>query len=472
MTKLRAGVITASTKGARGERPDESGPAMREVLEANGVEVVSTALVPDDVERIAAAIRAAVGAGANVVLTTGGTGLSPSDVTPEATRSVLEREVPGIAEALRARWLEKTAHGMLSRGVAGAVGRTLVVNLPGSPRAVRESLEVLLPVLPHAIELLAGESGEAGHARGRAPASVAMRLAISREVQAALAARQPVVALESTVIAHGLPRPVNLETARSLERIVREAGAVPATIAIADGQAIVGANDDLLTRLASEGTVAKVSLRDLAPVLAGGGLGATTVAASVEIAAQTGIEVLATGGIGGVHRGAERTLDVSADLGAIARNAVCVVCAGAKLVLDLPRTLEVLETLGVPVIGYGTDELPAFYVRSSGLPLAHRADDPIAAARVARAQLQRGAGLVIAVPGPEEQALDRAEVEREVERAVEEARHEGVAGAALTPFLLRAIGEHTEGRSLVANVALLQRNAAVAAAIAKELVRI
>ena len=163
MIPIRAGVITVSTKGARGERADESGPAMRDALVAAGHEVVLESLVPDDVEGVATAILAAVRAGANVVLTTGGTGLSPNDVTPEATRRVVDREVPGIAEALRARSLQKTPHGMLSRGVAGAVGKALVVNLPGSPRAVRESLEVLLPVLPHAAELLAGESGERGH---------------------------------------------------------------------------------------------------------------------------------------------------------------------------------------------------------------------------------------------------------------------------------------------------------------------
>ncbi len=164
---IRAGVITASTKGARGERADESGPAMKEMLEAGGIEVAFTDLVIDDVDEIAAAIRAAIAAGANVVLTTGGTGLSPNDVTPEATRRVIEREVPGIAEAIRAQSLAKTPHGMLSRGIAGSVGRALVVNLPGSPRAVRESLEVVLPVLSHAVELLAGESGEGGHERGR-----------------------------------------------------------------------------------------------------------------------------------------------------------------------------------------------------------------------------------------------------------------------------------------------------------------
>ncbi len=164
---IRAAVITASTKGARGERVDESGPAMREMLEKAGIAVTSGALVPDDVERIALAIREAIVAGANVVLTTGGTGLSPNDVTPEATRRVIDREIPGIAEALRAASLAETPHGMLSRGVAGACGAALVVNLPGSPRAVRESLDVLLPVLPHAVELLAGESAESGHARGR-----------------------------------------------------------------------------------------------------------------------------------------------------------------------------------------------------------------------------------------------------------------------------------------------------------------
>jgi molybdenum cofactor synthesis domain-containing protein len=164
---VRAGVITVSTKGAAGQRIDESGPALREGLVAAGFEVVHESVVPDDVERVATAILGAVRAGANVVLTTGGTGLSPNDVTPEATRRVMDREVPGIAEALRARSLEKTPHGMLSRGVAGAVGGALVVNLPGSPRAVRESLEVVLPVLPHAVELLAGQSGEQGHAAGR-----------------------------------------------------------------------------------------------------------------------------------------------------------------------------------------------------------------------------------------------------------------------------------------------------------------
>jgi pseudouridine-5'-phosphate glycosidase len=293
-----------------------------------------------------------------------------------------------------------------------------------------------------------------------------VKLAIHPDVAAALAARRAVVALESTVIAHGLPRPQNLEAARALEEEVRGLGSTPATIAIADGQAVVGADDALLVRLAEDTAVAKVSLRDLAPVLARRGLGATTVAATVEIAARAGITVMATGGIGGVHRGGERSFDESADLEAIAKHPVCVVCAGAKLVLDLALTLERLETLGVPVIGYGTDELPAFYVRSSGLPLAHRVDDALAAARVAREQLARGAGIVIAVPIAERDALDRREAESEVARALAAAERQGVRGAALTPFLLAKLSDATGGRSLAANLSLLRANARIAAQIA------
>ena len=293
-----------------------------------------------------------------------------------------------------------------------------------------------------------------------------MKLAVHPEVAAALAAHGPVVALESTVIAHGLPRPQNLAAARELEEDVRGLGSTPATIAIADGQAVVGADDALLARLAEDPNVAKVSLRDLAPVLARRGLGATTVAATVEIAARAGIAVMATGGIGGVHRGAERSFDESADLEAIARNPVCVVCAGAKLVLDLPLTLERLETLGVPVVGYGTDEFPAFYVRSSGLPIAHRVDGALAAARVVREQLARGGGIVIAVPIEASDALDRREAEAQVARALEAAERRRVSGAALTPFLLAQLSDATGGRSLAANLSLLRANARVASQIA------
>ena len=293
-----------------------------------------------------------------------------------------------------------------------------------------------------------------------------MKLAVHPEVAAALAAHRSVVALESTVIAHGLPRPQNLAAARALEEEVRGLGSTPATIAIAEGQAVVGADDADSVRLAEDSAVAKVSLRDLAPVLARRGLGATTVAATVEIAARAGITVMATGGIGGVHRGGERSFDESADLEAIAKNPVCVVCAGVKLVLDLALTLERLETLGVPIIGYGTDELPAFYVRSSGLPLPYRVDDALAAARIAREQLARGAGIVIAVPIAERDALDRREAEAEVARALAAAERQGVRGAALTPFLLAQLSDATGGRSLAANVSLLRGNARVAAQIA------
>ena len=293
-----------------------------------------------------------------------------------------------------------------------------------------------------------------------------MKIDVSGEVASALAARRPVVALESTVIAHGLPRPMNLETALGMESEVRGAGATPATIAIADGAAVVGADAALLARLANDDRVTKVSLRDLAPILARRGLGATTVASTIEIAARAGINVMATGGIGGVHRGGQRSFDESADLEAIARNAVCVVCAGAKLVLDLELTLERLETLGVPVIGYGTDELPAFYVRSSGLRLPYRVDDALAAARIAREQLARGAGMVIAVPIAAGDALDPHEAEAEVARAIDAAEAAGVRGAALTPYLLDALGEATSGRSLRANISLLRQNARVAAQIA------
>ena len=302
-----------------------------------------------------------------------------------------------------------------------------------------------------------------------------MRLTFGPGIREAIAAHRPVVALESTVIAHGLPFPTNLETARLLEADIRGAGAVPATIAIADGTVIVGADDTLLERLATEPGVGKVSTRDFGPLLArgqSGGLGATTVATTVEIAAAAGITIFATGGIGGVHRGAEKTLDISADLLAIARHPVAVVCAGAKLILDLRKTLEVLETLGVPVVGFATDELPAFYARSSGLPLRHRADDAIAAARIVRAQLDRRMGVVIAVPIPEDAALDRADMEEEIGRALADAERAGVSGASLTPFLLGRMSDSTSGRTLAANVALLRNNARIAAAIAQRLIAI
>jgi pseudouridylate synthase len=293
-----------------------------------------------------------------------------------------------------------------------------------------------------------------------------VKLSVAPEVAKALAANDPVVALESTVIAHGLPRPRNLTTARALEAEIRALGVVPATIALHDGVAVVGAGDVLLERLANESGVAKVSIRDIAPVLAARSLGGTTVAATVEIAAAAGIQVLATGGIGGVHRGAERSFDESADLEAIARHPVVVVSAGAKFVLDLALTLERLETLGVPVLGYGTDEFPAFYVRSSGLHLQYRVNDALGAARIAREQLARGAGMVLCVPVPVESALARDEVEGQVRNAITASERDGIRGADLTPYLLRALGEATNYRALDANIALLRANAQVAAQLA------
>ena len=249
---------------------------------------------------------------------------------------------------------------------------------------------------------------------------------------------------------------------------MREAGAVPATIALRDGHLIVGADDALLEALAARDDVRKVSVRDLAPVLARRALGATTVAASLEVAALAGIAVFATGGIGGVHRGAERSDDVSADLLAIAARPVCVVCAGAKSILDIPRTLERLESLGVPVITVGADEFPAFTVRSSGLRSPYRSDDPGEIARIARLRLAQGGGVVVALPLPADQAVDERTAQEALAEAVDAAARAGVSGAELTPFLLRSIAAR-DARTLRANVALLRANARLAGQIAAAL---
>ncbi|MEI6558863.1 MAG: pseudouridine-5'-phosphate glycosidase [Rhodospirillaceae bacterium] len=293
-------------------------------------------------------------------------------------------------------------------------------------------------------------------------------LAVDPEVAEALAAGRPVVALESTVIAHGLPRIVAAETARAIEAAVRAGGAVPATIAVLDGRIRVGLDDDGLARLTHSPPVAKLSRRDLAVALATGGDGATTVAATMIAAALAGIRVFATGGIGGVHRGAARSFDISADLEELARTGVAVVCAGAKSILDLPKTLEYLETRGVPVLGLGTDRFPAFYVRDSGLRVSHRCADAAAVARILRVhwQLAPDGGVVVAVPIPEADALPAAEVEAEVRGALTEARTRGISGPALTPFLLNRLAEASGGRTLLANIALLKHNAVAAAAIA------
>ncbi len=279
-------------------------------------------------------------------------------------------------------------------------------------------------------------------------------------------ANKDYVALESTVISHGLPWPQNLEVARRLERTVREAGAEPRTIGIIAGQVRIGLTDAELERLARAREVRKVSRRDLPLVAARKQDGATTVAATMYLAARAGIPVFATGGIGGVHRG--QPFDVSADLEELAQTPVCVVCAGAKAILDLPLTLEALETRGVPVIGFQTDEFPAFYSRSSGLPVDQRVDTPGEVAAIFRAQRELGlpGGMLVAVPVPTEAELPRERVEPAIEQALGEAEVRGVRGKALTPFLLARVAALTGGDALRANMALLENNARVAAQIA------
>ncbi len=290
-------------------------------------------------------------------------------------------------------------------------------------------------------------------------------LDIRPEVAGALERGRPVVALESTLIAHGLPHPRNLQTASQVASLVRAGGAVPATVGIIGGRIKVGLDRDEIERLVAG--AAKVSPADMAPVLARRGPGATTVAATMICAALAGIRVLVTGGIGGVHRGGEASLDVSADLGELARRQVAVVCAGAKSILDLGRTLEVLETEGVPVIGYRTDTFPSFHVRDSGLELAARVDTPGEAASVMEAQWRLGlGGLVFAAPVPDEAALDDAEVERLVAHAEAEAAMHGVAGRALTPYLLGRLAELSGDRTVAANISLIENNASIGAAIA------
>jgi pseudouridine-5'-phosphate glycosidase len=294
-------------------------------------------------------------------------------------------------------------------------------------------------------------------------------LAIAPPVRAALELGDPVVALESTVISHGLPWPHNLALARRMELVVREGGAVPATIGVIGGQIRVGLDDGELEHLARSEGIWKVSRRDLPVVVAQKLDGATTVAGTMLAARMAGIRVMATGGIGGVHRG--DGTDVSADLPELARTPVLVVCAGAKAVLDLPATLEWLETHGVPVIGYGTDEFPAFYSLESGLRVEARADSAEAVAAIARAAWGLGfdTGLLICVPCPEEAALPAAEAEGAIAAAVGEAERRGITGKAVTPFLLARVAELTGGKSRAANLALLEHNARVAAAIARAL---
>ncbi len=293
-------------------------------------------------------------------------------------------------------------------------------------------------------------------------------LSISNEVKKALAAGQPVVALESTIITHGMPYPQNLEMANNVEAVIRKHGAVPATIAIMDGRFAVGVSGEDLERLALEGgKAAKASRRDVSALLVKGVIAGTTVATTMQIAALAGIQVFATGGIGGVHRGAEETFDISADLEELSRTPVAVVCAGPKSILNIGLTLEVLETNGVPVIGYQTDDFPAFWTRSSGHPVDHRFDDVADIAKVVALQGELGlGGTLIANPIPEADALDAAVIEARILEAIAGAEAEGISRKDVTPFLLKRIFELTDGKSLVANIALVENNAMVAAQIA------
>ena len=296
----------------------------------------------------------------------------------------------------------------------------------------------------------------------------------SPEVASAIANGTPIVALESTIITHGMPFPHNVETARRVEAEVRAHAATPATIAIMDHQIHIGLTEAELTALGKATNVAKLSRADLAACLATGGTGATTVAATMICARLAGIDTFATGGIGGVHRGAETSFDISADLPELAQTAVTVVAAGAKAILDLPKTLEYLETRGVPVIAYGQDDFPAFWSRSSGLKSPLRMDTPgaIATAHLMRARLGLPGGQLVANPIPAASEIPSAEITPHIETALAEAAALGIAAKSVTPFLLQRIYQLTEGRSLVANVALVLNNARLASAIATEIARL
>lgn len=295
-------------------------------------------------------------------------------------------------------------------------------------------------------------------------------LSFSKEVTEAMKAGKPIVALESTIISHGMPYPQNVEMANTVEQIIREEGAVPATIAIMDGKIKIGLEPEELELLAKTGQdVLKVSRRDLATCLSLKKIGATTVAATMICAEMAGIRFFVTGGIGGVHRGFEEDMDVSADLDEMAQTRVTVICAGAKSILDLPRTLEYLETKGVPVIGYQTDELPAFFTRTSGYKLEQRMDTPVEIAHFVYTKdlLNLKGGELITNPIPKEYELDRAYIDEIIAASVQEAKEKGISGKRATPFLLGNIVKRSEGKSLAANIQLVYNNARLGAQIAK-----
>lgn len=295
-----------------------------------------------------------------------------------------------------------------------------------------------------------------------------MHLDIQPEIQQALRKNEPVVALESTIITHGMPWPKNVETALAVEEIIRENGALPATIAVLDGTIKIGLDADTIERLANETDVLKLSRADLAFALSKGKPGSTTVAATMIAAELAGIEVFATGGIGGVHMGASESFDISADLGELGRTNVMVVCAGPKAILDIPKTLEVLETNGVPVVGYNCDELPAFWSRSSGIPAPLRLDscEEIAKMWKTRHDLRQHGSILINNPVPEANEIPATQMAGHIIQAISEAKAAGISGKAVTPWLLSRIFEITDGKSLTTNIALIENNAKLAAEIA------
>ncbi len=293
---------------------------------------------------------------------------------------------------------------------------------------------------------------------------------INPEVKKALEENRPVVALESTIISHGMPYPKNVQTALMAEKTLRDLGVVPATIGIIDGEAVVGMTPEEIEEFGKRKGIVKASRRDLPVIYAKKMWGATTVAATMAIVGQAGIEVFVTGGIGGVHRGAEKTMDISADLQELAKTNVTVVCAGAKAILDLPLTLEYLETMGVPVLGYQTNELPAFYSRESGLSVDYRVDTPKEFAQIIKEKRDNNlvGGILITNPIPKEYAMDKKIIDDAVNQALREMDEQGIKGKDITPFLLRRVTELTGGDSLESNIKLVINNAKLGAAIAKE----
>ena len=299
-------------------------------------------------------------------------------------------------------------------------------------------------------------------------------LKINKEVLKALKAHKPVVALESTIISHGMPYPKNVETALKVEQVIRDAGVIPATIGIIEGVPVIGMTPEEIEEFGKKEGILKASRRDLPVIYAKKLWAATTVASTMILANQAGIEVFVTGGIGGVHRGATETMDISADLQELAKTNVTVVCAGAKAILDLPLTLEYLETMGVPVLGYQTEELPAFYTRKSGLKVDYKVDDPLEMARIIKEKRDNHlcGGILLTNPIPEEFAMDQKVIDKAINKALKEMDEQGVKGKACTPFLLKRIVELTGGDSLESNIALVLNNAKVGSEVAKELAKL